>query len=192
MAKQSLDDWPTAEQVRELLRYDPKTGQFWRRWGVGNGRHTGPQGELVGTVAKAASKRETCIVIALGTTSARRLAAGGFKKRAYKAHQLAWLYVHGEWPDREVDHINTDGTDNRLANLRLATTRQNGCNRGLRSDNKSGFKGITWAERSQKWLVHIGHNGKILHLGLFATIEEAKAVRDEAATRLHGNFARHD
>ncbi len=193
MAAKLLGDWPTAEQLRELLHYDPATGQFKRRWGSGgNGRHPDRTGEIVGTVAKAASKRRACAVIALGSISPRRLANGGFRKRAYKAHQLAWLYTYGEWPDREIDHINGDGTDNRIANLRLATTAQNGYNKGIRIDNKSGIKGVTWSERSQKWLVHVGQGGKIHHVGLFSTIEEARAAREAAARQLHGKFARID
>lgn len=190
MAKQSLDDWPTAEQVRELLRYDPETGQFRRRYNAGDGKHVGRTGEIVGTIAKASSKRNACLVISLGTTSPRRLAAGGFRKRAYKAHQLAWLITYGWWPLSEVDHINCDPTDNRLANLRLATTAESACNKLPRSDNKSGVKGVSWSKRSQKWLVHIGVNGKVLHLGLYETFEEAKAVRNEAARHMHGTFAR--
>jgi hypothetical protein len=181
----------TAAQLRAVLHYNPQTGQFrWRR-GINHWR----AGLPAGTEGNYGAKGHPYIVIGLGTTSKgvqNRYVLVGVKKRVYRAHRLAWLYVHGEWPKGEIDHVNGDGTDNRIANLRDATASQNGMNRGLRSNNTSGHRGVSWSKRSQKWVVHIGLGGKIMHLGLFDTIEEAIAVRAEASQRLHGAFARTD
>ncbi|HXJ73987.1 MAG TPA: AP2 domain-containing protein [Candidatus Dormibacteraeota bacterium] len=64
-------------------------------------------------------------------------------------------------------------------------------NRGLRQDNKSGVKGVSWSKKAGRWLAHVTVNKKALHLGLFETIEEAKAAREAAADKLHGKFVRH-
>lgn len=185
MAREKLSGL-SAEQLRALLRYDPETGLFTWREGIRHWR----AGLPAGTLTVRSGKRSSEVVVGIGTTSERRYPEIGVRKNVYKAHRLAWLYVYGEWPDRDIDHINGDGTDNRIANLRLATTAQNTMNRRRRIDNTSGYKGISWSKKSQRWVVHIGHEGKILHLGLFDSIEEAKAVRDEAGRRIHGEFFR--
>lgn len=92
----------------------------------------------------------------------------------------------------DVDHINGDGLDNRRCNLRLATRANNCQNRKRAKNNKSGFKGVCWAARAQKWIAYINANGEHRHLGFFATAEEAYAARVEAAYQLHGEFARLD
>lgn len=94
--------------------------------------------------------------------------------------------------DLLVDHIDGDPHNNRLANLRLATSRQNQCNQKTRSDNTSGLKGVSWSEERQKWQTGIQVNGKRIALGRFNTKEEAYAAYCEAARRLHGEFARLD
>ena len=178
----------TAEQLRALLHYDPETGLFTWREGIAHWR----AGLPAGTETTRGTKWATHVVIGLGTTSTRRYAEIGIRKNVYRAHRLAWLYVYGEWPERDIDHINGDGTDNRIINLRLATTAQNAMNRMLRRDNTSGVKGVSWNKKSGQWLAHIGYGGKILHLGLFDTIEEAKVARLKAAKTLHREFAREE
>lgn len=105
----------------------------------------------------------------------------------YTAHRLAWLYVHGVWPTHQLDHINGDRADNRIANLREATNAQNAQNR-KRKDNKSGFPGVR-AENS-KWLAEIKVNYKVIRLGLYATPEEAHEAYLKAKRDLHP-FSQH-
>ena len=113
------------------------------------------------------------------------------KGRCYYAHQLAWLYVHGEWPSEEIDHINRDRLDNRIANLRAADRCQNQQNK-LQSNNKSGFKGVSLhnPRLAKPWQAQITVRGQHHHLGNFSTPEEAHEAYKEAAARLHGEFAR--
>jgi hypothetical protein len=87
-----------------------------------------------------------------------------------------------------VDHINGDGLDNRRCNLRLATAQQNSCNRRINSNSRSGFRGV-WKSSPNRFSAKINCGGKIIHLGTFLTAEEAARVRDEAAIKLHGEFA---
>jgi len=110
--------------------------------------------------------------------------------RLYLAHRLAWLYQTGAWPPDQIDHIDCDKGNNRFANLRLATNSQNQQNRGVRSDNTSGHKGVCWHRRDRKWSARIRHNGKTMHLGYFDTIEQASAAYASASLKYHGGFAR--
>jgi hypothetical protein len=108
------------------------------------------------------------------------------------AHRLAWMYVHGEWPDKAIDHINGDRNDNRLSNLRLANSSENAINGKVRSTNKSGYRGVSWDKGKSKWVARLVKDGKQHVLGRFHTKEDAYQVYCEAAKRLHGEFSRKD
>jgi len=174
MAKPRLDDPLTLDQLRSLLDYDPAVGVFiWRdrpdiRPSANSGRR--------GTVA--------------GTTRLNGYIGICINGRHRFAHRLAWFYVHGRWPEAEIDHINEIPSDNRIANLREATHPQNGTRSKARKDNTtSGVLGV-YPAGSSRWQAQVQHLGVVHYLGTFATIKEAKAARDAAALRLHGEFAR--
>jgi hypothetical protein len=93
-------------------------------------------------------------------------------------------------PSKEVDHDNHDTLDNRRDNLRVCSRQQNRFNQGLRSNNTSGFKGVSWSKKLSKWWGNIRINGKTLHLGYFASKEEAARAYDEAAKKHFGEFAK--
>ena len=88
--------------------------------------------------------------------------------------------------DQFVDHRDNNGLNNRRENLRAATAKQNCHNQQLRVNNTSGFKGVS--QSGSKWRVHLGVNGKKVHLGYFLTIEEAHHAYVTAAKELHGEF----
>jgi hypothetical protein len=115
-----------------------------------------------------------------------------FDGREYKAHRLAWCLVTGKWPACEIDHINRDRADNRFGNLREATREQNNVNVPVRSDNKSGRKGVSWDRRADKWRAVIQAGLKMRHLGFFARPEHGAAVYHTAAAWYHGPFSRVD
>ena len=167
MAKPYLRDL-TAKQLRAVVDYNPDTGVFvWRH-------HRTNWEDLT-----AGCERD------LGYIVIR------INYRLYRAHRLAWLYVHGRWPRGEIDHINGDPSDNRIANLRLATIGQQRANSRIRSDNTSGAKGVWWEKRRGRWVAEIMHEGRKHHVGSYDNFEDAVAARTEAANRLHGKFARH-
>ena len=112
----------TLQRLKERLSYNPDTGIFV--WNA--------------TKKQAGTKNSRYIQIAVD-------------KKIYYAHRLAWFYVFGCFPELSIDHINNDKKDNRLANLRLVTVSQNNQNRGKQSNNTSGYKGVSWAKKSQKW-----------------------------------------
>lgn len=153
----------TAEDLRKHLVYDPLTGIFiWlpRRWR----RATGEAGCIN-------SKGYRVIVI---------------NDRQYSAHQLAWLYVYGGWPKEELDHWDTDRSNNRIANLREAQPVENRANTQPRS--ASGFKGVR--KKWSRWEASIVHQGKYRYLGTFDAPEEAAAAYHAKAVELYGDFAR--
>lgn len=90
----------------------------------------------------------------------------------------------------EVDHVDGDGLNNRRHNLRLATRRENGSNRRLNVNNKSGYRGVCFRENTQRWQAQIKVAGRTIYLGQFATSDEAGAAYAEAAAHYHGQFAR--
>lgn len=160
----------TAERLRELLVYDPATGVF--RWLAGGAKHSA--GDVAGCV-KPDGKRFYRYI--------------GIDYRVYVAHRLAWLYMTGAWPAGEIDHRDTDGTNNRWGNLRSATRSQNAANRGAQSNSFSGLKGA-FRDRRGRWRSSIQYGGRRLHIGSFATPEEAHAAYLEKAKQLFNEFAR--
>lgn len=90
----------------------------------------------------------------------------------------------------DVDHINGDGLDNRRSNLRLATRSENMGNRPMQANNSSGFKGVTWNKKLNKWQAQIKGRGRSITLGCFDNLEEAALIYDEAARKYFGEFAR--
>lgn len=154
-----------ASKVREILHYSPETGIF--TWKASRG------GVKAGTVAG-------CI----------RTTDGYWKIGSHLAHRLAWLYVHGEWPADQIDHVNGDRRDNRLCNLRAVTQQQNLHNVKPHKDNEAGRKGIYLHKRTGRYRARIMVNGRQRHLGYFDTADEAYRAYCVAAEKLHGEFAR--
>jgi hypothetical protein len=110
-----------------------------------------------------------------------------------KAHRVAWEIFHGEPPRGQIDHINGNPADNRIANLRVVTNGTNARNRSLSSNNVSGFHGVHWREDLGRWSASIGvGDEKKKSLGFYDTKEEAVAARRGAEVVLdyHENHGR--
>lgn len=107
----------------------------------------------------------------------------------YKAHILAWFYVYGKWPDKEIDHIDMNQVNNRIINLRLATRSQNEFNKKVRKDNKLGLKGIHFDKNRNKFFVQIKFGEKAIKKR-FPDLELAKLFHEEMTENLHGEFGR--
>jgi hypothetical protein len=157
----------TAEELRKYVNYDQESGEF--RWLIIRGR---------------ASKSYTA-----GSKHRNGYLSFMIGGRRYSAHRIAWLFVHGEWPPNLIDHINGDKADNRISNLRLATKSQNGANRRKSKNNVSGFKGVTWIKRSQKWQAQLYVNGQMKYLGTFDQVEDASEAYRAGAIKHFGEFA---
>jgi hypothetical protein len=165
---QETQETVSCDELRALLDYDPETGVF--TWRVKTNSRA-MRGSNAGTVGHD------------GRVTIR------IRNRRYRAHRLAWLYVHGEWPTQEIDHINGDPGDNRIANLRVATRAQNLSNRPRQCNNKSGHKGVYLDRRRGKWQAQMMICGKSKHLGSFDAIEDAAAAYRAASIEHFGEFA---
>lgn len=112
--------------------------------------------------------------------------------KEYQCGRLAWLFVYGKMPVNEIDHINGVSSDNRISNLREATRSENAINRGIQSNNKSGFKGIYKRLNLNSWVASIMKNGKKITIGSFPSAKEASEAYLIAAKKIHGEFRRHE
>ena len=159
----------TQERLREILHYDPETGEF--RW-LQRMSNRAKVGDIAGSAAEGGYRR-------------MRIAG-----RSYRAHQLAWLYMTGEWGRPTIDHRDRDPANNRWSNLRRATQSNNNANRRRQRDNTSGFKGVHFDRKSERWIARLGKNGRSFYLGRFATAQAAHEAYVAAARELFGEFAR--
>lgn len=164
----------TREYLASILDYDPLTGVFtWKhRDDIAQRQNTRLAGTVAGYVLPSGYR-----VIGINGVS-------------YLAHRLAWMCVFGKWVPKDTDHINCVRDDNRIANLRPASRRQNNCNRAIGKNNKTGFKGVSWNSASRKFVAGIKSNGKSKHLGRYDDASEAYAAYCRASKKYHGNFAR--
>lgn len=160
----------TQDYMKELLSYDAETGYFRWRKAWGRRRMNVPAG--------CVNVRDGGYIVI------------GIDGVVHQAHRLAWLYMFGRLPHEQIDHINGDRGDNRLANLRECSHCQNHKNVKRPSHNTSGFKGVHFHPQGNKWRARIKSNGKHYSLGLYHSKEQAHAAYCAAAERFHGDFAR--
>jgi hypothetical protein len=156
------------KKIEEYWGYDPATGRvYWHR-----DYYRFKKGQDVGTPDKG------------------KYLKAQFDGQMLYLHRVAWRLHYGTWPPRHIDHVNADGLDNRIDNLRLATPSENSCNRRIQSNNNSGFKGVSFKLSHKKWSATIWKQSKKIHIGYFDTPEEASEAYKTAAKWYHGEFAR--
>lgn len=159
----------TQTRLKELMHYDPNTGVF--TWRVAPRRSRLKKGDAAGSY---------------DAKGARQIKIDG---QTYRAHRLAWLYVHGIWPAVLLDHVNGKPGDNRLRNLREATYSQNAMNQAAQKDGTSGAKNVY--HQAGKWVVRMRAQGHDLYFGRYDDLELAELVAVEARDKYHGVYANH-
>lgn len=158
------------EDIKQFLSYDPETGVF--------------------TWAKNIGTRFRAGDIA-GNTQHDGYYRIGFKGRLYYAHKVAWFLVYGFQPGKELDHINGNRSDNRIANLRLASRAENTRNVPVKKTSKTGVKGVHRRKESGTFRAHCQVNGITHWLGTFKTLEEAESVVRKFREENHKEFHNH-
>jgi hypothetical protein len=162
----------TQAELKKLLIYDPDTGVFVNRI-TRNPR--APIGAIAGTDHPDGYRHMK------------------IDRKCYLSHRLAWLYIYGEWPKKQLDHINGDRKDNRIENLRLVCNKQNSENQTLHVNNTSGYRGVTWDKSAQKWMAQIRHNNVRKFIGRYESLKEAanaaKNARDQLFTHHNTEYA---
>lgn len=172
----------TPEYLRECFAYNPDSGALvWLRRPVTHFRNAG----LMKRWNTRYSGKEA------GSTTPIGYRIIGINDHTYNAHRIVWMLVYGTWPAEDIDHVNRDRSDNRITNLRLASRSENNYNSGLRKNNSSGVKGVSWNNLRGMWSVNVNAKGKNVFRGLFHDKEEAIAVCRDARKKIHGQFANH-
>ena len=172
----------TQDYLKAVLNYDPETGIFtWRK-----------RPELSGRYAKTWSsryegKQAGCKKHKTDATNNYLLI--GINRKIYRAHRLAWLYMTGEFPPTQIDHIDGNGLNNSFSNLRIATRKQNLANAKMKGCSRVGAKGVR--KRGNSYQAYIRKGGKQVYLGSSKLLDEASALYERAAQELHGDYAYH-
>lgn len=145
---------PPLDELKKFLTYDPETGFF--TWIKISSNNT--------SVGHRAGSKETSGYWIIT-----------FKAEIYKAHRIAWLFVHGAQPFGQIDHINGKRDDNRISNLREVTNRENQQNNWRHRAGKN--VGVSFKKDKNKWKAYTHVLGKQKHLGYFETESEAFMAR---------------
>ena len=160
----------TVDLLKHLFDYDKETGNLI--WKVKRAKN-----QAVGDIAGSFDTSVGYVRV-------------GINGKKYYAHRIVFLYHKGYLP-KTIDHINGDKVDNRIENLRAVTASQNQHNRKINSNSTSGYKGVSYYARTNKWCAKIRLESKRINLGYYKTPEEADAVVRKAREELHGSFANH-
>lgn len=153
----------TQSRVKELLNYNPLTGNF--TWIVNRGS---------AKIGYTAGRKDTSGYIQISIDG-----------RRYMAHRLAWLYIYGTWPADEIDHKYRDRANNRIEDLRPAEDYEQLQNISTRNDNTSGYIGVKkHGRKKNRWQASIQVKGTRHYLGTYAA-EEANFAYSEAKIKYH-------
>lgn len=161
---------PSISELREAFDYCPDTGRIvWKT------RDRNLSGVEAGSIDPRIGYRRI-----------------NFRRKLLLAHRVALAIVNGDWPPDEVDHINGDRSDNRIANLRCVDKHENLKNKSIYKNNRSGRIGVHWHKQHRKWAACIQCEGKNKMIGVFKSIEDAIAAREaaESAMSFHENHGR--
>lgn len=175
----------TPELCRQLLRYEPETGKlFW----LPRPREMFPTQRGTSTWNSRYANQEAF------TALSRGYHVGRIFDMMFRRNRLAWVIHHGEWPidGYDVDHVNGNPSDDRIANLRAVPHHVNNQNNRKPTNNSSGFVGVSPCKKSRKWEAYITANKKHIRIGTFDTLEAASVARKAAEVELgfHPNHGR--
>lgn len=174
----------TPEIVRELLVYDPKSGDLF--WQIRAAHWFSTAHQCNAWNAKNANKR------ALTAPHVRGYLHGTIFDHKVYAHRVAWAHFYGKWPDREIDHIDGNPANNSISNLRDVEKTENAKNLSMPTTNTSGVVGVYKCKKTGNWIANISVNNRHTHLGTFKIKSDAVARRKQAEAEFgyHANHGR--
>lgn len=158
------------DQLKQLLIYNKNTGEF--TWKV-RPTHMFPSTRACNSWNTRYSNK---IAGTDGLFNGKYYRVIRINGSQYLAHRIAWVFMNGTEPN-EIDHIDSDGLNNKWANIRNVTHRDNCKNTRLGTKNTSGVVGVHWCNRDEKWIARINDNGKTICLGYFSKLKDAKKAR---------------
>jgi hypothetical protein len=160
---------PTQQELHELFEY--RDGNlYWR-----NNRSNNT---LAGSRAGTIKKNSYCQI--------------HFSGKPYVAHRLIYSMFYDDLTtELEVDHIDNNPGNNKIENLRIASSSENKHNQSIRKNNTSGVKGVSWDTQANKWKAQICKDGKNQHIGHFTDLAEATIKIEQVRNQLHQKFTNH-
>lgn len=159
---------PSQEYLRECFTYDSETGLLL--WNERPSSHFSDKSGCQRWNSRNAGKE------AIRSVTAQGYYRGAINNKNVLAHRIVWKMIHGV-DAISIDHIDGNGLNNRLNNLRSVSHSENMRNQRLRADNKSGVPGVYFVRRVGLWACKIQANGKVHSLGYFKTLDEALQKR---------------
>lgn len=164
----------TQEIVRELLDYNPDTGVL--TWKYRDVKWFASTGSYKSWNTKYANKNAGTVTVGFG---GKRYLKLYILSKMNWGHRVIWLHTNGRWPE-QVDHINGDGADNRLINIREVSRSENMKNMRKTSANSSGVTGVYWNKATSSWRAIIVVRGKPVQIGMFGNLPDAAKARKKA------------
>lgn len=162
----TITTYPKREDIIEIFDYDPQGFLIWKHSKQGRTK------KVSGSQDKSGYSR-VCI-----------------DYQRYMVSRIIWIFHNGDIPgDHEIDHIDSDPTNNKIENLQLVNKAQNRQKRRAMRNNTSGYRGVSYNKSKSKWFATICANGTRIRLGYFNDLEEAARAYDRASIQYHGDFA---
>lgn len=170
---------PSQELLLELLSYDALTGEL--TWNTRSEHHNDYKRFNVRYAGKPAFTHQNKYGYRIGS----------IQGQLYKASRVIWKMIHGVNPV-EVDHINGNTSDNRISNLRNVNQKVNTKNKSNYKNNTSGYPGVSWIARLQKYQVTTGGAKNRKYHGVYEDLNEAIQVKQQLEKEYgyHSNHGR--
>jgi HNH endonuclease len=162
-APKTLVERPSVEELREVFEYNPETGEL--RWKISPSNNV-QIGDVAGSRVKGLNTFYQLICV---------------NNIHFRAHVLIWALHYGAWPEKDIDHKDHNGLNNKIENLRETTRSENQSNqRKTNTSSASTFKGVVWHTQVKKWCALIHLNYTHIHIGLFSNEHDAALSYDAA------------
>lgn len=182
-----IDSTITQEYLKECFDYNPDTGIL--TWKVRPRHHFKTDASFKMMNKRLANKQAGSIFTSNRNKKKTYYWGTRLKNKSRLIHRLIWKMIFNEWPE-VIDHIDGNGLNNRLSNLRNVSKLENQKNHSIHSHNTSGIMGVSFVSGRNKWESYISKNNKKINLGIYFCFFEACCARKSAEYK-HGYHTNH-